>query len=113
MLPVIAATLREILTSMSRVRADNRVNQMLIHKFMKKLGHHTTIVDNGLDAVNALDTGKFDCVLMDVHMPVCTRGLAAFRITISTADQVQNMLESTSLRRMRSIYVFDMSIFWS
>ena len=48
---------------------DNAVNQMLAARFIEKRGHTVTVVGNGLQALEALETGSFDVVLMDVQMP--------------------------------------------
>lgn len=45
---------------------------MLIKKFMHKLGHTIVVVENGQEAVDAVGSAKFDCVLMDIQMPVRT-----------------------------------------
>ena len=36
---------------------------------LRRRGHHVDIVPNGLEAVDALNTGRYDVVLMDVQMP--------------------------------------------
>lgn len=48
---------------------DNRVNQLIIQKFIEGYGHKLTIVENGLDAVTTHDTNHFDLILMDIRMP--------------------------------------------
>ena len=45
---------------------------------LKHLGHTVTIVENGQQAVQAVETTKFDLILMDVQMPVMD-GLEATR----------------------------------
>jgi CheY-like chemotaxis protein len=49
---------------------DNLVNQRVAAMLLKKEGHSVVTVSNGRDAVNALERGEFDVVLMDVQMPV-------------------------------------------
>ncbi|MFY7857279.1 MAG: ATP-binding protein [Rubrivivax sp.] len=54
------------------VAEDNPVNQVLIQALLSHLGHEATLVGNGLEAVQALQTaeeGRFDIVLMDMQMP--------------------------------------------
>ena len=48
---------------------DNVVNQKLAIRLLQKRGHVVTVVGNGKDALTALDTARFDLVLMDVQMP--------------------------------------------
>ncbi len=48
---------------------DSRVNQKLAVSLLKRLGHETTVVENGREAVEAAESGTFDLILMDVQMP--------------------------------------------
>jgi two-component system sensor histidine kinase RpfC len=52
------------------VAEDNRTNQMVIAKILERAGHTVKLVDNGEGALDALEDGTFDIVLMDVNMPV-------------------------------------------
>jgi two-component system sensor histidine kinase/response regulator len=49
---------------------DNMVNRKVAHFMLEKKGHQVTGVENGKEALTALDNNKFDLVLMDVQMPV-------------------------------------------
>lgn len=49
---------------------DNIVNQKVASALLGKLGYHCTVVDNGEEAVEAVQQSKFDLVLMDCLMPV-------------------------------------------
>jgi two-component system sensor histidine kinase/response regulator len=49
---------------------DNPVNQRLALRILEKWGHHITVANNGLQAVEAWSRLPFDVVLMDVQMPV-------------------------------------------
>ena len=51
------------------VAEDNAVNQIVVEQMLQKLGHKTSLVDNGLDAVTAVCAESFDVVLMDLRMP--------------------------------------------
>jgi CheY-like chemotaxis protein len=48
---------------------DNKVNQILARRLLENRGHGVVIVDNGLAAVAAAESGGIDLVLMDVQMP--------------------------------------------
>ena len=59
------ATRRRVL-----VVEDNSVNQKLAVRMLEKLGYRPDLVENGQEALAALDTGTYDAVLMDCQMPV-------------------------------------------
>ena len=48
---------------------DNKVNQMVAKGFLNRHGLRFDIAENGVEGVNAVATGNYDLVLMDVHMP--------------------------------------------
>ncbi|MEW5726222.1 MAG: ATP-binding protein [Pseudomonadota bacterium] len=48
---------------------DNPVNQKVASVLLEKMGHAVTVVADGRSAVEAVAAGRFDAVLMDVHMP--------------------------------------------
>jgi signal transduction histidine kinase/CheY-like chemotaxis protein len=52
------------------VAEDNPVNQRIVQMMLQRLGHQVTLVDNGLEALRALEKRPYDLVLMDLHMPV-------------------------------------------
>jgi len=51
------------------VAEDNAVNQKLMARLLEKRGHHVKVVANGLEALESLEQGSYDLVLMDVQMP--------------------------------------------
>jgi len=51
------------------VAEDNVVNQRVALGLLKRRGHDVVIVGNGREAVEAVQGGTFDLVLMDVQMP--------------------------------------------
>ena len=48
---------------------DNEINQEIAVATLEDAGHHVEVVDNGMDAVKAVQDAVYDVVLMDVHMP--------------------------------------------
>ena len=60
------------------VAEDNPVNQQVALGMLKKFGLHADTVSNGLQALHALQTNRYDLVLLDVQMPEMD-GLAATR----------------------------------
>ncbi len=48
---------------------DNRVNQMLAERLLRKQGHTVLVAGNGTEALNAWQHEPFDLILMDVQMP--------------------------------------------
>jgi signal transduction histidine kinase/DNA-binding response OmpR family regulator/HPt (histidine-containing phosphotransfer) domain-containing protein len=75
-------TLRGTSTLRILLAEDNPVNQRVAELLLAKGGHQVTIVDNGFEALNAVQHSPFDVVLMDMHMPVMdgiesTRGIRA------------------------------------
>jgi signal transduction histidine kinase/ActR/RegA family two-component response regulator len=64
--PPVARTLRILLAE------DNLINQKLAVRLIEKQGHQVVAVNNGREAVEAVDaveTGSFDLILMDISMP--------------------------------------------
>lgn len=61
------------------VADDNSTNRLVITKILERGGHSTRCVTNGEDALDALETERFDLVIMDINMPVMT-GLEATKL---------------------------------
>jgi adenylate cyclase len=88
---------------------DDEPNRELLHRRLEKLGYDVTAVDNGLEALERVRTGRFDLVLLDLLMPgldgreVLGRMKAdpAFRhlpvIMISALDQVEGIVRCIEL----------------
>jgi two-component system sensor histidine kinase RpfC len=61
------------------VAEDNLTNQKVIAKILERAGHQPRLVENGEQALDAMEKEKFDLVLLDLHMPVMG-GLEAAKI---------------------------------
>lgn len=48
---------------------DNDVNQMVVEKWVQRRGWKITIVQNGLEVLQALERESFNLILMDIQMP--------------------------------------------
>jgi CheY-like chemotaxis protein len=60
------------------VAEDNKVNQIVVKKYLSTFQVEAEVVLNGEEAVNAVQTKPFAAVFMDLHMPVMD-GLEATR----------------------------------
>ena len=48
---------------------DNPINQKVALSMLKRLGYSADVVNNGIEALKAMDEKHYDVVLMDVQMP--------------------------------------------
>ncbi len=71
------------------VAEDHPVNRAYVSALLEQLGHAPTFVDNGQDAVHAAGVGRFDIVLMDLHMPLLDGAEAAQAIRRLPGERAQ------------------------
>lgn len=64
------------------VAEDNRINQMLVMKVLKKQGFETALAENGQVALEKYQQTDFDIILMDLQMPVMDGYEAAQQIRL-------------------------------
>ena len=48
---------------------DNTINQIIAQRLVRKRGHQIVVANNGHDALAAMESERFDLILMDVQMP--------------------------------------------
>ena len=72
------------------VAEDNRENCLLIRKLLRKQGQSPVIVGNGQEAVDRIQDGIFDLVLMDVMMPEMNGWEATREIRKREANTAKN-----------------------
>lgn len=48
---------------------DNRINQIVVTKYLTKMGYKADIAANGQEAVEAVEKNQYDVILMDCSMP--------------------------------------------
>lgn len=59
----------EILDIQLLVVEDNPINQMMAVKMLEKQGFQIDLANNGLEAIEAVQNGDYQLVLMDIQMP--------------------------------------------
>jgi CheY-like chemotaxis protein len=68
--PAVSARIRRSAHDLRILLAeDNPVNQRVAGALLAKMGHHVRVAENGARAVEAVQNGEYDLVLMDCEMP--------------------------------------------
>ena len=70
---------------------DNKVNQRLAIRLLEKLGYHTSLAENGQEALDLLQKETFDLILMDVQMPILNGLDATTQIRLKEQDSGQHI----------------------
>ena len=84
------------------------MNQAVPRRLLQKRGHIVTTVDNGHEALAALEKGTFDLILMDVPMPemagleataaIRSRDRPGMRAAVAPAHFTCNTNDSVTVR---------------
>ncbi|KAG9122683.1 hypothetical protein FRC07_000818 [Ceratobasidium sp. 392] len=83
------------------ITEDNKVNQTITMRQMKRAGFTATLASNGAEAVQAvsqaqLDDSPFDVILMDLQMPMYAD--VAYRDGFAAAIEIRRLEETGSLK---------------
>ena len=73
---------------------DDPLNQLFMRTLLNKLGHSITLARNGQEAVDLFLEHNFDCILMDIQMPVMT-GVEATKMIRSQESEVRSQKSET------------------
>ncbi|MBL7729041.1 MAG: response regulator [Dinghuibacter sp.] len=73
------------------IAEDNKINALVLGKFLEKWQVDMQVVVNGREALNKLEQEHFDLVLMDLHMPVMDGMEATQQIRKNASETVKNI----------------------
>jgi PAS domain S-box-containing protein len=68
---------------------DDQINQIAISRMLEKMGHISTCVGDGQKAIEILKKDSFDCVFMDIQMPIMD-GIEATKLIRNSKDLVRS-----------------------
>ncbi|MFP4587691.1 MAG: PAS domain S-box protein [Desulfohalobiaceae bacterium] len=72
------------------IAEDEPSNQVFMQNLLHKLGHQVTLAANGQEVLDLLAEGDFDCILMDVQMPVLDGIKTTIRIRAAEAKRQES-----------------------
>ncbi|WCT13117.1 ATP-binding protein [Mucilaginibacter jinjuensis] len=76
---------------------DNPINVLVAQKFLERWGARADVAQNGVEALEKLDTAKHQLILMDLHMPImdgyeATRKMRLNGVTLPIIALTANLL---------------------
>ncbi|QLY24511.1 ATP-binding protein [Bdellovibrio sp. KM01] len=83
---------------------DNLINQKVVEGMLKKMGHDYSIVNNGQEAIEFLESNNADIILMDGHMPVLDGYEATRKIRHSGKGYYNIPIISTTANAIKGEY---------
>jgi len=75
---------------------DNKLNQIVAMKVLKKFGADVQLAENGQEAVDMVLKHNFNLVLMDIHMPIMD-GIEATKTIRKLDDPIKNQIPIVAL----------------
>ncbi len=81
---------------------DNRINQLVTKKIIDQFNMVAKSVDSGIKAIEAAKEEKFDCILMDLHMPQLDGYQTTSRIRIFDKETPILALTAASVEEVKS-----------
>lgn len=72
------------------VAEDNETNRKIISKILERTGHAVDLVENGEQALDMMESKRYDLVIMDMHMPVLAgpEAIKIHRMTTQYEDRI-------------------------
>ena len=84
------------------IAEDDGAVQSFVARALKLRGHHITAVDDGLQALAALDTERFDLLLTDIVMPGMDGIALALKVARDYPDLPVLLMTGYSAERQRA-----------
>ncbi len=77
---------------------DIIVNRFILKEMIRKLGHLSMEAENGKQALELIQANDFDCVFMDIEMPVMNgfETIKAIRDTLPTSKKTVKVIALTA-----------------